>query len=315
MSDAMSYLKTNDPSELQLSSNQIFTLFDRLIYTAIDCLVDNTEFIDRALSSVMSWYNENKRRRLSRLPRQEAVSLMMSYMLTDNTTTKKDILKKLMLERGLMLGILQQFLEVTKDYQSAVHRTINYNPKTYVKASRTVIDVERQVGVLAVGNLYCAINTVRLWNDVSIQMRDKILKKHTRYIFSKVRYEANRSTTPLSMDDMAHNYVVALLKAIHKYLPEKGTFQSYLDYWLMDAKTNSSSRHYYGLAFDVPNMDALEKNNITNLSISLSAEEVQEVSTNSIEQDVVESAHILRVRELAIYADPLGYARSAMNID
>ncbi|QJT70974.1 Sigma70_r2 domain-containing protein [Vibrio phage vB_VcorM_GR7B] len=311
----MSYLKANDPNEMQLSSNQIFTLFDDLIYRAVDCLIDNCDFVDKSLASVLSWYNANKRRRLSRLVRQEAVSLMMSYLITPDRELKKEILRELMLERGLMLAILEQFLVVTKNYQTCVHRTINFNSRYYNSVSQERRSIERQVGVLKDGNLYCAINTIDLWHSTAIDMRNRIMRKHTRYIFSKVRSEGNRATTPIDLNDMAQNYVVALLKAIYKYLPERGTFQSYLEYWLLDAKTNSGSKHYYGLAFDVPSMETLEKNSLSNLSIPLSAEEVQMVSTHGVEQEVCDNSHILRIRELALYADPLGYAREALNID
>lgn len=315
MSDLMTYLKGNNPTSLALSSNQIFTLFDEILFRAADSLVENTEFFETSFGSVIAWYNSNKRRKLSRIPRDKAISLMVAFILTKDINVKKEILRTLMLERGLILDVLKRFLDLTEGYHKLLHRQVNMHHKFAASVSYRIHVIERSVLARENGDVYSCINIVRLWYTTALEMRDLVMQKYTRFIFSKVRQEVDRSTVMVDVNDLAQNYVIALIKAIHKYLPERGTFQSYLEYWILDAKTNVDSKHYYGVAFDIPNMNCLTEGTLSNLYQSMDSAEVESVSTSCIEDEIVENAHILRVRELAEYADPIGYARASLNID
>ena len=155
-----------------------------------------------------------------------------------------------------------------------------------------------------------------MWIDNSKELRTIIMEKYYRYIFNKVIIEdrmiKNHKGITLDIEELAQNYVMAASKAVDKFLVDKGTFKSYLDFWLKDAKTSNSSGHYYGIAFTVSSDDK----SIINIAQSLEGLEETDITAQSSnpEENVIKEKETERLYDLAKYADPVGFARESLDL-
>ena len=322
-SPLLQYLKSKDPKSLPYNSSQLFTLLDTLLYTSIDKVIESTDFVDRVFSSIIAWYNSNKRRKISKYNRETTISVMISYIKTNDVELKKDIYRSLFIERSVSFLIIKQYLDICKDYCSLLDMiaTVKYPERSNHWERIYSIEIALSLRKDYDSDLYGTIREIDYWFTVYGQLKVGIMEKYYRYIFTQVVKESKRSTITVDIDDLAMNYVVATAKAVDKFLSDKGTFKSYLDHWIKDAKTSNTSGHYYGLAFlsPDPSYDSL---GWTNIAVSLDHllsedgddNEIKTLESESPEETTIRESTRSRVRMLADYADPMGFAVESLGL-
>lgn len=316
-SQLLQYLKSKDPKSLPYSSNQLFTLLDVLLNNAVERIIENSDFVDRVFSSIIAWYNTNKRRKISKYNRETTVSVMIAYIKTNDIELKKELYKSLCIERSVSFLIIKQFLDICKDYTRLLEDISTTQFPERSNYWERIYNIEVSVSYRKKSNndLYGVLREITYWFELYGRLKNGIMEKYYRYIFTQVIRESKRSTVKVDIDDMAQNYVVATSKAVDKFLSDKGTFKSYLDHWIKDAKTAITSGHYYGLAFVTPDAD-YSNIGVTNIAVSLDQllsdegddSEIKSIEAESPEELAIVRSHHQRIRALANYADPLGFA-------
>lgn len=324
--EVLAYLKSKDPNAYPYGSAQLFYLLDDMIMRALYRIIATTNLTDRVMASVIAWQQDNKRRKISSLSRNGTISSLLAFIQTDSIQLKREIIDEINLERSILFLTIKHFLSITEDYMDVVHKTIQESDVLEkLDHSRRRIEIEKMVGLQPDKDLYSTIAEVKMWYGLSKDLKRVIMEKYYRYIFSQVIKEANTSKIKISPSDMAHNYVLALSKAIDKYIVDKGTFTSYLDHWLKDAKTDPTSGHYVGLAYKMPrhaSRSGMFDRGYNNIAVSLDSKEYENNmsaivydASDDVEETVTRQKKIERIRELAMYADPDGFAREALGLE
>ncbi|WYW01732.1 RNA polymerase sigma factor [Pseudomonas phage vB_PpuM-Voja-6] len=313
--DVMSWMKQNNPYDLTLTSAQMFGLLDDLIGRALLVIFQTTLIADEVVATTMSWQMMNKRRKLSSFSRGDVVSLMAGFLSVKDPQEKLTLFFDMQLERTMYHAIIEAFLERTEGYDGVCLELASATKANYHTLVRSKSEIEASVRYTGHRDLWSARRQVIMWYGLANELRKLIAKKYSRWLFSKVRKEVTMSKIKVDINDMAQNYMLATLRAINKYKVSKGTFTSYLEFWVKDAKTSNEFNHYLGLAYYVPSVEAVEGEGQTNLYTGMDDPSVEEVSVPSYEEAIVEQNSTDRIYQLCVYADPVGYARSAFNLD
>lgn len=314
--NVLDYLKSHDPHKYKLDSNQLFKVLDHLLYESLRPVVENTTIFDEVFASTCAWYEKNKKRKLSDLDRSAVINRMLGFIAVRDTDKKLELLKGMRLERSLLFSTVEVFLNRLNGYTKLYHLAHSHRGRSGLSINNRLRKMESNSKSINRKGLYVAVNTAQTYYDLTKEMKLLIFHKYARLIFGKVRSEGNYDTAAsLDLSDMGQNYTVAAFKAISKYQVGKGTFKPYLDHWIKDAKTGRDFTHYHGLAFSVPSVSVLEKEGIVNIAQDIDSEEALATSIPGIEQNIVNNSHNIRIVELALYADPEGYARVALGLD
>jgi hypothetical protein len=107
------------------SSNQWFTLLDSFIYSAIECLINNTRFVEFYIGSLINYQFLHKRRRLSISNNySDSIKLMGTFLTYPNVSNFRNI----NFDRGYSIFIIHEFIKLTKSYQLLALKDVS-NPK------------------------------------------------------------------------------------------------------------------------------------------------------------------------------------------
>lgn len=88
-----------------------------------------------------------------------------------------------------------------------------------------------------------------------------------------------------------------------------------MDFWLKEAKTLKQFPHYYGTAYTLPTVKHVDVEGCTmNIAASID-DNTLDVDKQADMYDEDEDKQLKRVRDLAAYADPYGYAVVAYRLD
>lgn len=284
------------------TSNQLLTVLDTALFYAVEAIVRNTNWLDVVLSSVINWYSENTRRKISStLSKDEVFSKLISILLSEDIDYKIEQLKKLSLERSLWFKTCKIFVSLCPDNTSRFH---NFQ---FLKRES--------------GSLYIAKRDAQYWLNVAIKMKSQIMEKYMRSVGKQALY-AKKKNPDINLEDAVQNLTVSLSQAIDKCSSDRGTLTTYISQWFMSAQTKSRGEEY-GTAYTIPdtvrkefykgrppniyvNLDYLVSEGKEDLISDTGADPIEEISSTNLRR------HLLL---LAKHADPDGYGRFAMGLD
>lgn len=298
------------------TSRQLLGTLDYLILQAIRPIIVNTTYVDRVLAVLAGWLVSASRRKISAAgTRDQFQSLVMAFCITTDADQRLKIWSALKLERTLSFFIIEQWLQRTADYATAVsdgdHAAVSSIMRSACVVNRSALFQKQQ--------------TIAFWQQHALKFKEALLEKYMRKVvnesvaFHKMREKSNPSLVT-ELDDVAQNFMLTVSKAIDKCDTDRGTLTSYIQLWLKDAMASSYHSHEYGTAFTLPvgkrrEVARSETRTLSNIAVSIDAEEVQQIeSDQDIEADSIRAATIERVRRLAKAVDPQGLGRLALGI-
>lgn len=287
------------------SSDQWFTVMDRMLGLAFRDIIERTTVAEYCVSRLVVFQHSNKRRGLSmRMGRgpdewewEDVVSAMLAFM-ADPGLEKFNALR---LDRAYSQEMLVEFLHVTDGYGALVAEAATDPAWLLTEQGAKMRNIHRAVGIKGRGDLLQTIANVAYVSGQVTTFRNNIIHEYTEYIDRKAAYDAAHHPLHVSAADIRQNYYLAAIKAINHYNQDKGSFKSYLDIWMRKARNTGG--HIMGSAYIPPS--GAKANHI-----SVDIELVREPS----EEDEDQSVPSL-VAELANTIDPEGYLAQAMGLD
>lgn len=313
-------LKTvNETLSTRYNSNQLMKVLDDLLNRAIEPIVKATDLVDHFFVSCLSWYSANSRRRISCLSKGKIMQMLSVFPLLEEKG-KLRMLKRIKLERNIRFKIIKVFLVLAKEYQALEIQELK--TLCLVKKSRLrerMLAIQESIG--GSDNISSVAYAVDFWYKKALEFRNQIQEKYMRLAAVTANGYYRSCPERFDLNDMAQNFQTAVLKAINKFDPSKGTLSICVQGWLRSAQSPSSNfTHEYGIAYSVPPSvkRSLAKGGAShpvNISSSMELKEVQSLDSGSTPEDHAErESDVLRVRRIAKTADPLGLARLRLGI-
>lgn len=298
----LNVLSVQESIDHNYTSNQLLTVLDTALFYAVEAIVRNTNWFDVVLTSVINWYSENTRRKISSTVQKEDVfSKLISIILSSDPEYKMAQLKKLSLERSLWFKACKVFVNLCPETTNSYH--------------------DFQFMKLANGSLYVARRDAQYWLNVASKMKSQIMEKYMRKVGKQAMY-SKKKNPDIDLEDAVQNLTVSLSQAIDKCSSDRGTLTTYIDQWFMSAQTKSRGEEY-GTAYTIPDTVRKEfyKGRPPNIYVHLDTlvDEGREDMISDIGKDPIDeiSTDNLRVHLLLLakHADPKGYGRFALGID
>ena len=297
------------------SSRQLLATLDSLLFSAVNPILQNTQFLDRHLSIVAGWYTNAARRKLASLDSKENFNSIVAAMIVARTPEERiHAWKTLKLERTITFWLIQQWLDTMKPWPKAV---VNNDYKLKLSCERRGCLIQHEC-------IFQLIQKVEFWLARSIDFKQQIMEKYMRYAMLEAHaYQSyHREHNPhlvIDVNEVAQNFMLAVSKGIDKCDTDKGVLTSYVKSWLKDARNTTVFSHEYGTAFSITSSKkrdiARDLSDMNNISVSLEADEVKNLqSTEDIETTLISRNVVNTVRQLAKAADPLGLGRLVLQI-
>ena len=287
------------------SSDQWFTVMDRMIKLAAAELIEKTQVAEYCVSRLVVFQHANKRRGLSmNMGKDEwtwsdVVSAMIGFM-ADPSLERFEALR---LDRAYSQGMLKEFLRATEGYESLVEGAFN-DPGVKMLVREKVDAIHDAVGKRpGTGkDILQTVASIAYLDEEVTHLRNRILQVFAEYINRMAAYDAAHHPLRVSQRDTKQNYYLAAMKAVNHFNQERGSFKSYLDIWLKKARNANS--HVTGSAYTAPS--GAKANHI-----AVSMDKVDGKGWDDEEDEKPEG----RTAELVRLVDPEGYLSEAMGLE
>ena len=306
---------TSEAIGSNFSSNQLLSLLDTLWWRAIRSVTECSNYVDYALIDICSGYSQSQRRKLNRWSKERLYAYTMIWPLAD-VSTKARMWKKMRLERTvpnlLMASWLAEAIPLLPIHIKIMkgEKVLDSDRSEYEYKMKYVLHITDSKDFLA------CVTKARSWTEQALEHRKHILQKYHRHVsvqtINYTKTSEKRSGSRLSKNDVAQSFLVAVTKAIDKCDTHLGTLTSYVDKWLLDAKTSNKYRVEIGTAFDTNQAQrrklAESPNSLTsNYTVSIDSGSLDNhLSDTNVEQEIDRNQTIDMVRKLAGLADPTG---------
>jgi hypothetical protein len=122
-------------------------------------------------------------------------------------------------------------------------------------------------------SMFCIVTQSKDYLDLAYKFRNSIVNNYVRYAYKAAKIFCASKTNSLDFQDVWHNFLAAITKAIDKYDCSKGALTSYIKWWILNSQTSNSASQEYGLAYDIPQQQrkglAIKSRTSVNFSVSL----------------------------------------------
>lgn len=320
-----------------LTGGQIQEILDSLILEAVKPIILGTEIFNLQISYLLTTTTKNKKRKLSALPREESISMMAQYLATSDREERTNLLAVMKLERGFIYNFVVKLLKEIEDYPGVYQRyLVETNKIKRANYDKQLTAIERSVGCDR-DHMFHVINSATDYLAVAYEFRNSIVMNYLKHVFKQAHDYVKMKGQNFVLDDVYQNFLAAVTKAVDKYDSSKGALTSYINFWILNAKTtvNSSHGHEYNLAYLIPQLQkkALTDKNTSkskkgqvNFAVSLDAKTGKDddssndlkeyiAGEDSVEEQITKEEEIHELRALIKKADIRGVARLYLDIE
>lgn len=248
--------KTAAKSLDNLTGGQTQEILDYLILKALQPIISNSEVFDIQVTYLLGLVTKNKKRKLSALPREEFISVLCLYLATTDPDKKIALLEMAKIERGFLYNFVVNILKKLDGYIPV------YQQSLVCTKSADILRLDRKLDVMAkeVGIpkdcVYCVYIQSTDYLELAYKFRNSIVNNYIRYAYKQAKIFCASKTNHFDFQDVWHNFLAAITKAIDKYDCSKGALTSYIKWWILNVQTSASSDHghEYGTAYSIPQL-------------------------------------------------------------
>lgn len=258
-------------ADQNLTGEQIQNILDHLLFSALEPIVFNCQIFDLEVCYLLSVMTINKKRKICSIDREQAMSSFVEYLATDDLARKYQIITEAKVERSFIHVFLRRVCDRYKDYTKQYRAW--YLVQDTVEGTRLDV-IARSLGCGSKGQLY---NTLTICNDylqMFYEYRNSVVDHYVKFVSKQAKaYCMANSSNNYDFNDVRQNFLRNVALAIDKYDSSRGALTSYINWWILNAQTCSTSDHEYGIAFTVPQSQkkrvATTGEGAVNFSISL----------------------------------------------
>jgi len=211
---------------------QLLTTLDYFIENAIDPIVGSyPQLADVYFAAVVAFQFDNPNVKCSRNEKVGLPVLLFNSITTKNVEQKRHFQKKMMLNRGLLFGLVSVFLRTVNTFRKL------HDPHVKFKRSqrRLLLDLaQKRTGSPF---LFAAIMQAEYWITEAHKFKALIVQKYTRMAIGQARKTYQEVSYTKLLDDIIQTYMIYLSKAIDRCDSRQGVLTQYVKYWFFSAKS------------------------------------------------------------------------------
>jgi hypothetical protein len=286
-----------------LTSVEYLKTLDFLLENALLPILVSTRFVDSFLSKILAWQSKNPKRKTTAEGKKSLPSYVVLYLISSSPEQKHRIYNKIGFDRGITMEIIRRWLELMGQYEAIINQ-----PELSLEDMRRARRILTKLGANEEEYPYGAYLQVRFWFDKASYFKSLILEKYTRLCLNTAQQDYVKFHHKIELEDIMQVYLMTASKAIDRCNADKGVLTSYIQNWLMSAR-NVVVKNYLGesektvLANTYEQVDKFIQDRVEPVSLEETAEEKED------RVGVVD-----RVRMIAKFFDPTGYARLLMGV-
>lgn len=325
----MDYLKLKSNLKDNLTGSQITKVFNVINNQMIYHLNLFTEVLDQNFIQLLGWVTNNRRKKISSLPRAKLLKLLYYSVYCMDKKGKYKTYCQLKLDRSYTRSLVSNFLAETKGYPELYRK--------YSAGSISNLELLRMTEIESVCTcerdyLYPLIENLNSLLELSQAFKEQLIAKYYKFIWSQVKKTISDTSRHFDSNCLMQNYVAAALKAIDRYDSNKGALTSYIRYWILNSQQSAEESPEYGIAYYVPATQRLAKAINGGTVLDISEDNFSASLEDMLDKDEAASQNLtdgapcpssltegkvnyLNILKLSKIADPLGISRISLGIE
>lgn len=214
-----------------LTSYQWLKTLDHFIENAIDPLVTaNCDLVDNYFAKVTAWQSHKPSIKFTREPKSGLPSMLFNS-LTTSGRVKRQWQRDMLLNRGLLFGLLSVFADTVNNYKQ-LHDP--WFPIPYSKRLRLMRLAAKRCGS---DFLYASITESEFWSRKAYYFKELLLQKYIRLALMQAQRTYKEINCVISLDDIVSIYLSYLSKAIDRCDSRQGVLTTFIQVWFYSART------------------------------------------------------------------------------
>jgi hypothetical protein len=273
-SESFALLKDSQEGILEnLTSHQWLSTLDYFLEAALDPIATaNPDLMDNYFSKVVATQFNYQYTKFSRTKKEELPTLLFNA-ITSSGRRKREHQKKMLLNRGILFGLLSIFQDSVKNYKQL------HSPFTKIDRISRLGLILRQDSPF----LYAALAQTEFWADRAYKFKTFLVQKYIRLSLMSAQRLYKELNHGVPLDDIVQVYLAYLSKAIDRCDSRQGVLTTFIQTWFYSARTkvkalmNRDSPYYDSEEADSGNQISLPYEAIQHL-----ASEAKKVDHNGL---------------------------------
>ena len=213
-----------------LTSFQYLTTLDYFVESAIDPIVTAMPImVDTYFAKVIAWQTHKPSTKFSRINKHDLPTLLFNSITTDGAMKRKHQ-KDMLLNRGLLFGLLTTFQHTVNNYRKL------HDPTYRIDPFRRKMLLAMAQARLGNDYLYASIRQVDYWAAKAFAFKELIVQKYTRLALMSAKSTYVDIAYQMKLDDVIQTYLVFLSKAIDRCDARQGVLTTFIQTWFYSAK-------------------------------------------------------------------------------
>lgn len=156
--------------------------------------------------------------------------------LTERNTESLEGFRSLRLNRGMLFGLVQIFLDRTKPYMELLHveplSVIDWKARAF-----QLREMEKSLGVVEGVSLYNVIEDVNIWYERARDWKSAIIEKYTRKALGQAKVAYEDYNYAMDLADVIQIHMVLLSRAINRCDSRLGVLTTFITSWFKSARS------------------------------------------------------------------------------
>lgn len=212
------------------TSHQWLSVLDHFIESAIDPIATAYPALsDVYYAKVVAWQAHRPSVKFSRNDKFVLPAMLFNALTTEGETKRKHQ-KEMMLNRGLLFGLISLFDKATADYMKL------HDPTVRMPRSQRLSLMAMATSRCGSPYLYAAVNQSRFYAKKAYWFKELIVQKYTRLALNSAKSTYEDTDCQFNLNDTIQIYLVYLSKAIDRCDARQGVLTTFIQTWFYSAK-------------------------------------------------------------------------------
>jgi len=212
-----------------LTTYQWLSTLDYFLESAIDPIATAwPDFLDNYFSKVVAWQFYKPAVKFSRNSREMLPHLLFNSLTTEGAT-KRRWQKEMLLNRGLLFGLVAMFLRTTESFMALHDPSKRLTPQRRL----AIQQAERHTSPF----LHSCILQVRYWDAKARWFKDLLTQKYIRMALMSAKRTYTDVDYAKELDDIVQTFLVYMSKAIDRCDSRQGVLTTFIQTWFYSARS------------------------------------------------------------------------------
>lgn len=285
-----------------MTSYQYLSVYDELLYRAIDPIVRESEFAKSFVPILLGWQEKNFRRKIAFNSRAALLHRGLEF-LSSHPKNRITTFRRMRLERGVLCEMVSAFMLATEEGAMASRMSPTLRkpdePDDQFQA-RCRLLVEQTNLTLGCPNFIRLRREAAHWLYAALSFRERILQKYYRLCITTAQRDyVNYFDHSVPLDDVINSYIMGATRAIDKCDFRQGVLTSHITTYFLTARENVGKSRG---STSVPLNEAIPIDDLELLGVS------------GQEASLVKQEEINTLLETASLVDPTGAGRTFLRL-